>query len=202
MLIKPDDIWLLIVQAFSNHINFNSEELRKMFVNFKGKKTINIYYNMTNIRQIDKSILEDFSVKINQNMKKYLGEELLDTLTPNFSTTNYDTSIICKISIMATFKKYFDYKMELIGICGIPYIILEGTSEDYEKILVKANKLKKYKFEWYIDRITPYIRKMIDAKKGNVNSEFLKNIIKNKVETVFKVTGDVYEVNIKQKLIP
>ena len=26
--IKPDDIWLLIVQAFSNHVNANSERLR------------------------------------------------------------------------------------------------------------------------------------------------------------------------------
>ena len=29
--IKPDDIWLLIVQAFSHHVNINSEELREMF---------------------------------------------------------------------------------------------------------------------------------------------------------------------------
>ena len=36
--IKPDDIWLLIVQAFSNHVNVNSEELRKYFDNFDGKK--------------------------------------------------------------------------------------------------------------------------------------------------------------------
>ena len=36
--IKPDDIWLLIVQAFSNHVNANSEELRHFFVNFDGKK--------------------------------------------------------------------------------------------------------------------------------------------------------------------
>ena len=36
--IKPDDIWLLIVQAFSNHVNANSEELRHHFVNFDGKK--------------------------------------------------------------------------------------------------------------------------------------------------------------------
>ena len=36
--IKPDDIWLLIIQAFSNHVNANSEELRKYFVDFDGKK--------------------------------------------------------------------------------------------------------------------------------------------------------------------
>ena len=28
--IKPDDIWLLIVQAFSHHVNNNSEELRSV----------------------------------------------------------------------------------------------------------------------------------------------------------------------------
>ena len=36
--IKPDDIWLLIVQSFSNHVNANAEKLRNHFVNFEGKK--------------------------------------------------------------------------------------------------------------------------------------------------------------------
>ena len=34
--IKPDDIWLLIVQSFSNHVDANSELLRELFVNFKA----------------------------------------------------------------------------------------------------------------------------------------------------------------------
>ena len=33
---------------------------------------------------------------------------------------------------MAVFKKYFNYEMHVSAICGIPYIILEGTLEDYE----------------------------------------------------------------------
>ena len=36
--IKPDDIWLLIVQCFSYHVNVNSEKLRTFFVDFEGKK--------------------------------------------------------------------------------------------------------------------------------------------------------------------
>ena len=36
--IKPDHIWLLILQAFSNHVNLNSEELRRYFVNFDAKQ--------------------------------------------------------------------------------------------------------------------------------------------------------------------
>ena len=40
--IKPDDIWLLIVQAFSNHVNANAEKLRHYFVNFDGKQKLKV----------------------------------------------------------------------------------------------------------------------------------------------------------------
>ena len=162
--IKPDDIWLLIVQAFSNHINANSEELRQYFVDFDGKETLQVIYELSSIEQVDRKVLENFSEQINEQMIKYLGKELLDTLTPNFSTTTYDSSIVCKVSIMGAFKKYFHYEQIMCG-CGIPYIILEGTADDYKKILSKAQSLKKFKFEWYIDRIIPHISKMIEAKE-------------------------------------
>ena len=38
---------------------------------------------------------------------------------------------------MGAFQKYFDYEMGML-ICGIPYIILEGTADDYQKIKEKA----------------------------------------------------------------
>ena len=176
--IKPDDIWLLIVQAFSHHVNANSEELRYDFVNFDGKKELIVTYNDVGPsvkKLVSKEILEDFSIQINTLMKEYLGEELLDNLTPDFSTTDYDSDIIFKISIMGAFKKYFDYTM--LFVCGNPYIIIEGTAEDYEKIIKKANKLKKYKFGWYIDRIIPLIEKMVEAKKGNIDVKHFKKII-------------------------
>ena len=36
--LTPDIIWLLIVQGFSQHVNYNAEKLREKFVNFEGKK--------------------------------------------------------------------------------------------------------------------------------------------------------------------
>ena len=82
--IKPDDIWLLIVQAFSNHVNANAEELRNLFVNFDGKQTLIVEYEISSIEEVDKNILQNFSEQINNQMKKYLGEDLLEVLTPNF----------------------------------------------------------------------------------------------------------------------
>ena len=40
--IRPDDIWLLIIQAFSNHMNANSGQLRYLFANFEGKQKLEV----------------------------------------------------------------------------------------------------------------------------------------------------------------
>jgi len=53
---------------------------------------------------------------------------------------------------LGDFKICFDYLIDICG-CGIPFIILEETDEDYEKIKSKAQFLSKYKFSWYIKRI-------------------------------------------------
>ena len=154
-----------------------------MFVNFQGQKMITIEYeNLMFIEQVDKKVAEDFSIKINEKLKEYLGNEIIEILTPDFSTTTNDSKIVCKISIMSAFQKYFKYKMRLCG-CGIPYLILEGTSEDYRKIITKANKLRKYDFNWYIDRIIPLIEKMAEAKEGKIDVEHFKSIIQIKEKT-------------------
>ena len=184
--IKPDDIWLLIVQAFSNHVNSNSEELRNYFVNFSGKKELKVEYPLSSIEEVNRKVLENFSEQINKQMKEYLGEKLVDILTPNFSTTTYDLKIVGQISIMGAFKKYFDYSMFLCG-CGIPYIILEGTAQDYKEIISKAKELSKYEFDWYINKIIPHIEKMVEAKEGKIDVDYFKNMIQKK-----EVTEAVY----------
>jgi hypothetical protein len=199
--IKPDDIWLLIVQAFSNHVNANSEKLRHYFVDFDGKKQLTVEYYLSSIEQVDRKVLENFSEQINEKMKKYLGEKLVDILTPNFSTSTYDSKIVGKISIMGAFKKYFDYKMMLCG-CGTPYIILEGTAQDYKEIISKAKELSKYKFDWYINKIIPHIEKMVEAKEGKIDVDYFKNMIQKKevIEQEYGPSG-MYPKDVKYDYI-
>ena len=197
--IKPDDIWLLIIQAFCNHVNANSKELKHMFVNFDGKKTLSVKYPLSNIKEVDKKVLENFSEQINNQMIKYLGKELIDILTSNFSTTTYDLKIISKISIMGAFKKYFDYEMHLCG-CGVPYLILEGTAEDYKKIIEKAKELKKYKLDWYIDRVIPHINKMVEAKEGKIDKEYFRNMIQD--EEITEETYGASGMYMGEKKVP
>ena len=95
-----------------------------LLVNFDGKKKLEIKYPIKDINDINKKILENFSEQINEKMKKYLGNSLIETLTPNFTTTTKDSETICKITIMGAFKKFFEYQFAIVG-CGIPYIIFK-----------------------------------------------------------------------------
>lgn len=187
--IKPDNIQLLIVQAFSNHVNANSEELKSCFVNFEGKNNLEIIYdNVGEINVINRNVVKDITVKINKEMEKYIDKKLLNTLTPNFTTTNYDSLLICKMSIMGEFKEYFNSTTDFLT-CGIPYIILEGTTNDYKEVLEKSKKLAKYNFKWYTDRIREPIQKMIVAKEGRIDTEFFRRMIKRKCQHFWSIYG-------------
>ena len=104
------------------------------------------------------------------------SDEILEILNPDFTTINPSMKLVCKMTMISTFEKFFKFNIHM-SVCGIPYIILEGSSDDYKKIISKSEKLKKYNFEWYIDRIIPLIQKMVDSKEGKIDVNFFKNIV-------------------------
>ena len=59
-------------------------------------------------------------------------------------------------------------------MCGIPYILLEGTLEDWEKILQKLKFLSKYDFSR--EKMEKNIEEIINTKKGKINLDFWRKI--------------------------
>ena len=115
-------------------------------------------------------MIKEFCDKITEN----IGKELIHILTPSFSTSTNETIIAGKASIMSTFKMFFDFYFGMAS-CGIPYIILEGNLNDWEKILEKLKYLSKYDFD--INLIEKDIIEIINTKKGKINLDFWSKII-------------------------
>ncbi len=72
--------------------------------------------------------------------------------------------------MMSSMKHFFKYDLYMCGY-GIQYINLEGTLEDWEK-KEKAEKLKEYDLEWWIEKLNPIFDKIIESKKGNIDIDF------------------------------
>lgn len=100
-------------------------------------------------------------------------------MNPNFTTTTNVSLAVGQISIMSAMKNYFTYRI-LAGGCGYPYITIEGSIEDWTKIKLKLKEFERYDFEWFTSDISEIINKIIDTKKGNVDLEFWKTMIRYK----------------------
>jgi len=173
--ISPDIIWLLICQGFAHHVVENAEQLRPLFVDFDGKKTLSV------IREVNgglpafpwETVFPDFVKQI----AGFTGQEVVDHLSADFSTTTPTALIASQITIMESMKAFFNYKVMMIG-CGIPEVTIEGTVADWEKIGKRLDAFTKYGLDWWVSELKPVIQKIVDTKKGKFDKHFWMNMIK------------------------
>jgi hypothetical protein len=179
LVISPDMMWLLICQGFAAHVNANAEKMRHLFVEHtEGKKTL-----VVNIDDIALGILNSdpkawaamfprFKTEIARNIK---DPTLVSWIDMQFSTTTPTESTAYQITLMNALKSYFAYEGNIS--CGIPQVILEGTSKDWKKIAQQAERLAIYDLEWWLNDLRPILNEFVRASTGKVNKTFWQQII-------------------------
>ena len=175
--ITPDMIWILVLQGFSRFMEKHAEKVREIFVNFSGKKELKVERNgltpYTATKEDWDGIMKEFVEKIGTNV----GQETVDNLECNFSTTSQVAQVTSQVSIMSSMKQYFTYKVRMLG-CGISTISLEGSMEDWEKIKSKLEFLSTKGLEWYTKHLIPIIDKIIESKNYyNYNGQLSEELI-------------------------
>ncbi|GHT88987.1 hypothetical protein FACS1894137_17650 [Spirochaetia bacterium] len=183
IVLSPDIIWLLISQGFSHHINANSEELRHHFVNFSDKKLLDVVSDKIRLDDPN-SPWEEVFPEFVKKIAEYTGNDLINLLSADFTTTTPVEKIVSEITIMNTMKEYFKYRVTHIS-CGIPKITLPGTSDDWQKILDKTKQLSTYELEWWTNKLIPILQEFVNASQGKINNDFWKDMIHNRqVKTI------------------
>ncbi len=174
LVLSPDIIWMLICQGFAAHVGTNSEELRDMIVSHENKKELTVISktDMLNEDADWQTVINGFADEMNQ----YVKDDLVGTMTADYSTTGVTERIASQMTLMSALKDYFTYKTIYMG-CGIPSITIEGTPNDWRNLLKKAMKLKKYNLGWWTKELKPILNEFITASEGHPDLAFWKNII-------------------------
>ncbi|MBC7864605.1 MAG: DUF4419 domain-containing protein [Bacteroidia bacterium] len=173
--IRPDDFWLIICQGFSEHIKLNGSSLKHLITDLKKKQTIKVQRDDFVKGKKDNpwpEIFPEFSKQVNE----YLKSDLYSKLVCEFSTSTKTDVTAFEISFLDGMSEYFDYLF--YSLCGIPKITLEGSIEDYRKILSNLDELEKYDLGWWIKKIKPIIHKIIETLSGNIDKSFWESIFK------------------------
>ncbi|XP_024544606.1 uncharacterized protein LOC112351278 [Selaginella moellendorffii] len=173
LVIRPDDVWLAIAIQLGFFVNGNAEALRSIFVDHEGKKEL-VVSQAAALHSADYGLLaREMSVELKKNIR---DGKVCDWILPSFSTTTKNDVVVGSVVLMATFKSYFEYTFQLL--CGIPYVTLLGTTEDWEEIDRRIDELDKYgsecqKWRVMLKKITA---QFVESSKGNVDTDFWNRI--------------------------
>ena len=181
LVLSPDAVWLCIMQGFSAHINKNPEKLRDRFVKQfgAGKKEIMITVDAADyVKGSPNNPWEDVIDMFSEEIGVCVGRKTHNLLLPKFSTTGPAERMASQVVLMDCFKQYFCYQM--IGVCGIPWITLQGTVADWRLLRKQALELRQYDLDWWLDELEPVLDHFVAAASGNADKDFWIRIYKLK----------------------
>lgn len=174
LVLSPDIIWTVISLEFNHYVNNYAEAMRDRIVSHQGKMNLAVESKLDlyspDVKWDD--ILDGFDKQIAENTKSNIA----DMMRADFSTTGKTERIASQITLMSSVKAYFEYAVSFVG-CGIPYITIEGTPDDWKKVIEKTENLRSFDLDWWVDDLTPILNEFVAAAEGNANRDFWKDIV-------------------------
>jgi hypothetical protein len=175
LVLSPDIIWLTILQGVAQHVANHSETIRSRMVAHQTK--IELVVNGERLPQTDADMMSATSA-FRDLIERHTRPEKHFLLKAEFSTTTDVERIVGAVVIMDAFKPYFDYVFRII--CGIPAVILEGTTADWELLAAKVKMLHESDLEisWWTRHLLPLCKQFIRASRGKIDRRHWENMCK------------------------
>lgn len=175
LVLSPDMIWLTIVQGLSHHVALDPEASRHAFVRHAGRMELRVArpdFVWGSPENPWDEVVEKFVALIEQHTEPGVR----DLLMCDFGTTGKVERAASGIAMMSALRHYFDYTF--IAICGIPWITLEGTAEDWRRLAEKIERLDALGLgiEWWTTKLRTIGAKLAAAAAGQVDAAFFRNI--------------------------
>lgn len=176
LCLSPDMIWTTILQGFAMHVRNNHEALRSRLVSHSGRKTLVVTFD----GYFPGSPENEWSGMVDA-MAGSLRDEvgtIYDALVADFSTTGDLERTVSALTILDAFEPYFEYQM--MCVCGIPSITLEGSTADWQRLRQKVEVLAAFDLDWWLSSLRPILDQFERASRGDVDLKHWQHIYKNR----------------------
>ncbi len=173
LILSPDVVWLTLAQGFAAHIENNAEALRGRFVRHEGRAILQVpVMSMPETADDWRGVVEGFG----DRLAEHVGPGMRRLMRCDFSTTDAVARTASGVVMMSAFRRYFEYQM--VCICGIPRITLEGTVEDWQAIRERIDVMAEYDLEWWTERLAPVADEWVRTAAGEPDRTFWRSIYK------------------------
>ena len=190
LALSPDVIWLTICQGMSIHINLNFKSLEGKIYKNGHPDAIHVRVDTVAFDSTQWSVAVD---SLAQHTRRYTDPYFYEAFVPQFSTTSPIDHVAYQITLLHAQQKGFSYSVE--SGCGIPWIVLRGTTEDWELIKKKLSILNTLGMKKWKASLLPIIDQFIAASKGKADKSFWANIYKDKTSYgTYAITGWIHQL--------
>lgn len=188
--IRPDDVWMLIIQGFSIHANLHMEQLEsEMFVSAKPD-ALTVRNDM--LLEETPEAWKDLVHGLSRQVERYAKPKVYAAMVPSFSTTTATDHTAYEVAMLETASKVFTYAGE--SGCGIPSIRLEGAPEDWKAVQESFEKLTTYGLDDWFSGLNPVLEEFVKASNGEINQAFWQSIYKESIHyNAFYISGWIWK---------
>lgn len=180
LVLKPEHIWLLILQGIRAHVDSDPEGARDRFVDFQGKKTLTIHRN----EFLKGSQMNDWGGAIDEFgdlLKKHVKPAPQKVFGKRFSTTTRSEELCGHLTAMAMCKHFFDFRC--MTMCGFPTVTLLGTLDDWKELRSEGEAAirdlcSSDVAEPWLQAMLPVLDQFIRAYQGQVDAVYWNSMIK------------------------
>jgi hypothetical protein len=174
LTLSPDTIWLMIIQGVASHITAHAEELRPRFVRHQGKLQISVRrddFVKGSPENPWAEVVDEFSEQVRQHVGS-----AIDLFLPAFTTTGPVERAAAGVVLLDAMRSYFTYDMDTF--CGIPAVSLEGTPEDWQAVVDRAEQFSSLDLEWWLEPLRGILHQFVAASRGVVDRQFWQSLYK------------------------
>ncbi|KIK81539.1 hypothetical protein PAXRUDRAFT_832777 [Paxillus rubicundulus Ve08.2h10] len=147
LIIRPDDVWLAILVQFGFFVHNNADALHSVFIGHGARAGL-VIRSRGDSRVMDPASMEHQLTELIQDQIPDLT--LREWIVPSFTTTTPVDRTACAMVMMGTMREYLTFNFVQRG--GVPRVTLEGEKKDWEDIILRLERLKKYGIQtvaWY-----------------------------------------------------
>jgi len=179
LVLSPDVIWITIVQGVAHHMALHGERLRSRFVRHEGK--LKLVYSVTDwVERTPENPWPQAFESWSQMIRAHVGDATHNLLRCDFGTTGPAERAASDIVMMDIFERYFHY--QLLCICGIPSITLQGSPSDWRRLREKAAGLRIFDMDWWLAHLLPICDQFVAASEGIIDRNHWQGICKLREE--------------------
>jgi hypothetical protein len=174
LILSPDAIWVTIAQGVAQHLRLDPEKHRHLFVRHEGRKQLTVEQEDMH-RGSPENPWPEVVRKFAALLRQEVGP-LADRFVSDFSTTGPVERVVSEVVLLDVLQPYYSYNV--VCICGIPSVTLEGTPGDWQNLRNKVELLVPLGLDWWLGTLRSLCDQFVRAASGDVDADHWKRLYK------------------------